>query len=196
MVLNARALRRLSPAEAEKIRGKKSRQDIYLILEDVLDTYNIGGFFRLADAVGAKAVYLCGACATPPNHRIVKASVGTYQLVPWQYFSDSLEAIRELKTLGVSIFAVEQTKTARDYRRADYVGPVAFLFGNESYGLGDEALEAVDGCVEIPMYGFNKSLNVMVAAGIVLYEALNRFHSFPVRRSILARLLPCRRWRA
>lgn len=175
MVLDAQSLRRLKPEEAEKIRQSRSSKDIYIILDNVLDTYNIGGFFRLADAVGAKGVYLCGGCATPPNHRIVKASVGTYQLVDWQYFSDVSMAIEEVRSLGASVFAVEQTEKSQDYRRVDYKSPAAFLFGNESYGLSETALGLIDVAVEIPMYGFNKSLNVMVAAGLVLYEAINYF---------------------
>ena len=193
MVLNAKTLRNLPSNEAKKIYQQKKRQDIYIILDDVLDTYNIGGFFRLADAIGAKCIYLCGACATPPNHRIVKASVGTFQLVAWEYRTNVLEAITELRSLGAAVVAVEQTEGALDYRQTKYQRPTAFVFGNESYGLSAEVLRAVDKSVEIPMYGFNKSLNVMVAAGLVLYEALNSFPALPVRPSLLTRLLPCRR---
>ncbi|MCF7860539.1 TrmH family RNA methyltransferase [Patescibacteria group bacterium] len=193
MVLNAQKLRNLEPQTAEKFRKNRKTQDIYIILDNVLDTYNIGGFFRLADAIGAKCVYLCGDCATPPNHRIVKASVGTFQLVTWKYRANVLEVITELRSLGAAVVAVEQTEGALDYRQTKYQRPTAFVFGNESYGLSEEILQVVDKSVEIPMYGFNKSLNVMVAAGLVLYEALNSFPNLPVRPSILARLLPYRR---
>ncbi|MDD2680968.1 MAG: TrmH family RNA methyltransferase [Patescibacteria group bacterium] len=177
MVLNAKNLRNLKPGEAEQIKKRRLQQPIYIILDNVLDTYNIGGFFRLADAVGASCLYLCGSCATPPNHRIVKASVGTYQLVPWRYCLNASEAIFELKSLGVSIYAVEQAPQARNYLITKYIKPAAFLFGNESEGLSEDILKLVDGVVEIPMHGFNKSLNVMVAAGLVLYQALESINS-------------------
>jgi len=193
MVLNAKTLRNLEPHTAEKFRKNRKTQEIYIILDNVLDTYNIGGFFRLADAIGAKCIYLCGDCATPPNHRIVKASVGTVQLVPWQYRLSALRAIEEVKSLGASVFAVEQSLKSKDYQQVKYKKPSAFVFGNESYGLSDELLKIVDKTVEIPMYGYNKSLNVMVAAGLVLYEALNSFPALPVRPSLLTRPLPCRR---
>ncbi|MBN2884855.1 TrmH family RNA methyltransferase [Patescibacteria group bacterium] len=192
MVLNAKILRNLDPQAAEKFRKTRKTQEIYIILDNVLDTYNIGGFFRLADAIGAKCVYLCGDCATPPNHRIVKASVGTFQLVTWKYCASVLEAIKEVRSFGASVFAVEQSLKSKDYQQVKYQQPSAFVFGNESYGLSEEILEVVDKSVEIPMYGFNKSLNVMVAAGLVLYEALNSFQALPNRSSLLARLLPCR----
>jgi len=192
MVLDAKTLRNLKPKEAEEIKKSRFQQPVYIILENVLDTYNIGGFFRLADAIGAKCIYLCGDCATPPNHRIVKASVGTFQLVTWKYCASVLEAIKEVRSFGATVIAVEQSSASRDYRRVKYRRPSAFIFGNESYGLSKEVLQLVDKSVEIPMYGFNKSLNVMVAAGLVLYEALNSFQALPSRSSLLARLLPCR----
>lgn len=173
MILNAKTLRNLKPEEADRIKKQRRKQPLYIILADVLDTYNIGGFFRLADAVGATCLYLCGQCAVPPNHRIVKASVGTHQLVPWRYFATAEEAIDELRNLGAGIYAVEQSSKAKNYLKIKYKKPLAFIFGNESEGLPENILKLVDATVEIPMYGFNKSLNVMIAAGIVLYQAIN-----------------------
>ena len=161
---------------SEEIKKLRPRRPLYLILENVLDTYNIGGFFRLADAVGAEKIYLCGGSATPPDPKIIKASVGTYKLVPWEYKKTASEAVQELKAIKrMRIIAVEQSSGSLDYRDIAYRLPVAFLFGNETSGLSDEALNSVDGVAEVPMYGINKSLNVMVAAGVVLYRALERW---------------------
>lgn len=174
MTLDSRALRRLDSGRAEHIRKGIKRLPIYFILEDVLDTYNIGGFFRLADAVAASGLYICGQSATPPDSKIKKASVGAYQLVPWQYFADAEEAIWELKRQGVKVIAVEQTEGARPYLEMDYDLPVAFVFGNETEGIKATTLSACDGAVEIPMRGVNESLNVMVAAGVVVYTAISQ----------------------
>lgn len=174
MILNADKLRRLSPEEAKDILAKRKTRPIYIVLENVLDTYNIGGFFRLADAVGAKGLYLSGDCALPPDPKIKKASIGTYQIVPWHYRRQATEIIKDLKeNEGCRVIAVEQDKRSRDFREIDYSGPIAFVFGNESFGLSKEALKLVDEIAEIPMHGFNKSLNVMVAAGLVVYQALD-----------------------
>lgn len=178
MTLNSRELRKINPALSEKIKKERSYQPLYIVLEDVLDTYNIGGFFRLAEAIGAAKLYLCGGCATPPDSKITKASVGAYQLVPWEYKATALEAIQDIKKIKkIKVIAVEQTASALDYRKLKYRFPIAFVFGNETSGLSSEALSFVDKSVEVPMYGINKSLNVMVAAGIVLYKSLEKLSS-------------------
>lgn len=176
MTFNSRELRTMEPARAEAVKKKIKKFPLYIILENVLDTYNIGGFFRLADAVAARKIYLCGETATPPDPKIRKAAVGTDKLVPWQYRASAAEAIAELKKRNKSlrVIAVEQTKRSRDYRDSAYHWPLVFVFGNETFGLSAETLAAVDDIIELPMFGANKSLNVMVAAGISLYWALNK----------------------
>lgn len=177
MVLNAKTLRSLTEEEANNLKKNRKRNPIYIILEDILDTYNIGGFFRLADAISAEKVYLCGSCATPPNHKIVKSSVGTYQLVDWEYCKDALSAIKKVKRKKAKIIAVEQSSKSQDFRTLESVVPAAFLFGNESDGLKEKTLKKAEIIAEVPMYGFNKSLNVMVAAGIILYQVIDSIPS-------------------
>lgn len=175
MTLNSRELRKINPELSEKIKKERAYQPLYIILEDVLDTYNIGGFFRLAEAIGATKLYLCGGCATPPDTKITKASVGAYQLVPWEYKPSAQAAIAEIRKIKrIKVIAVEQTIKSVDYRSLKYRFPLAFVFGNETTGLSQAAEELVDAAVEVPMYGINKSLNVMVAAGIVLYKSLEK----------------------
>lgn len=170
MILNAKSLRTLSEFEAKKLRKQKKTNPVYIILDNVLDTYNIGGFFRLADAIAAEKIYLCGTCSFPPDPKIVKASVGTCQLVDWEYCPDVSEVIEKLKKNKIPVIAVEQSDNSKDFRLIEKSLPAAFLFGSESYGLKEEILKKVDFISEVPMYGFNKSLNVMIAAGVVLYE--------------------------
>lgn len=184
MSLNSKELRAISEAEAGRLAAGLKRNRIYLVLEDVLDTYNIGGFFRLADAIAAEKVYLCGGTATPPDHKIVKASVGAYKLVPWEYCATAEEALKKLRKIrGLSILAVEQHQTAQDYRSVSYRLPLAFVFGHETTGIKEETLASVDGVIELPMHGINRSLNVMVAAGIALYHALEAASIRPASRS-------------
>ncbi|NMB84286.1 RNA methyltransferase [Candidatus Roizmanbacteria bacterium] len=171
MKLNARQLREVSEKEiSDKLKGIK-RRPIYFILENVYDTYNVGGLFRLADAIGVAKLYLCGEMETPPNHKIKKASIGTYKIVPWEYRQSVKEAIEELRqNYKIQIIAVEQDKNSVSYAKADYSLPVALIFGNETYGVHPETLKLVDQIVEIPMWGVNKSLNVIVSAAIVSYH--------------------------
>ncbi len=172
MKLVARELRASQPTKSDL--KKIKRRQIYIICDNVLDTYNIGSIFRLADAVAAKKMYLCGRSETPPNSRIAKASVGTDKWVPWQYASAAVEAIAKVKSekSKCKVIAIEQSPRAVDYRKANYELPIAFVVGNETEGLSRRILSMADEVVEIPMFGVNKSLNVMVSLAIVLYEAI------------------------
>lgn len=174
--LGAETLRIKTPTEEELEKVRKTRQEIYIILDDVLDTYNIGSIFRLADAVGAKKIYLCRGSETPPNSRIQKASVGTWQWTEWEYFEKTTDAIEKLKkeVPNIKIVGVELDARAIDYTQADYSIPVALVVGHESDGISKEVLEICDEIVELPQLGINKSLNVMVSLGIVLYEVLEK----------------------
>ncbi|MDH7476305.1 MAG: TrmH family RNA methyltransferase [Microgenomates group bacterium] len=194
MKLNAEELRRLEEERARGVIKKVKRNPIYFILEDIYDTYNIGGLFRLADALAVEKMYLVGETETPPNSRIKKASIGTYKIVDWQYFKTTSEAINELNSKlnppaggpklknkkpennildtprsTLHIVAVEQSPKSVPYNKAKYHFPLALIFGNESFGVKEETLKMVDQIVEIPMYGVNKSLNVIIAAAIVGY---------------------------
>lgn len=152
------------------------RQEIYIILDDVLDTYNVGSIFRLADAVGAKKVFLCGRTETPPNSRIKKASINTWQWTPWEHVPTASEAIRNLKLeiRNLNVVAVEQDPKSVPFDTFDYKLPIALVVGNETDGCSKETLDLCDSIVELPMFGINTSLNVMVTLGIVLYKAIEK----------------------
>ncbi len=157
----------------EEIKQNLKRNPIYIICDNVIDTYNIGSIFRLADAVGAEKVFLCGVSETPPNTRIKKASINTTEWVTWEYFEKTEDAIAHLRkeVPEVQIVAVEQDTRSVHFQKADYHLPIAFVVGNETTGSPKEVLDMCDQIVEIPMWGVNKSLNVMVSLGIVLFNA-------------------------
>jgi 23S rRNA (guanosine2251-2'-O)-methyltransferase len=170
--LDAGQLRTTVPT-ADQISSIK-KNDIYIILDNVLDTYNVGSIFRLADAVAAKEVILCGETLTPPNTRIKKASINTTEWVNWKYCKTAEEAIEDLRFMihDLRVYAVEQSEKSKQYDKVDYQLPLAITVGNETYGVSKDVLEMADEIVEIPMFGENKSLNVMVSCGIVLFEVI------------------------
>ncbi len=172
MKLNARELREVDENEAKARLKHLKRQPIYFILENIYDTYNIGGLFRLADALAIEKMYLCGETEIPPNSRIKKASIGTYKVVPWEYKKTAKEATAELSNCYIA--AVEQHPSAVSYTQTEYKFPLALIFGNETYGVTPETLKLADRIVEIPMWGINRSLNVIVSAAIVSYYAINK----------------------
>lgn len=169
--LNAAQLRQVTGNRGQ-VTGKKN--EIYIILDDVMDTYNVGGIFRLADAVGAKKVYLCGKTETPPNPRIKKSSINTTEVVEWEYCESALDAVHKCKVQSekCKVIAIEQSPKSIQYDKFEYKIPLALIVGNESYGVSKEVLNLCDGVVEIPMFGVNISLNVIVSLGIVVYHVL------------------------
>ncbi len=172
--LGAKELRTTQSSDDQKQMLKKN--PIYIICDNILDTYNTGSIFRLADAVAATKVYLCGITETPPNTRIKKASINTTEWVEWEYCSTTIEAIEKVrkKVPGVQVVLVEQDKKSIPFDKAEYAFPIALVVSNESSGAAREVLDTADMIVEMPMFGVNKSLNVMVSLGIVLYQAIQR----------------------
>lgn len=168
--LGAKQLRvkKPSPGETAKIK----RHPIFIILDNVLDTYNTGAIFRLADAVAAEKIFLCGDTEIPPDHKIFKASVGTYRWVPWEYQETGVQAIEKLrqKLPKIKIVAIEQGKENIPYFQFKPSLPLALVVGNETKGISKEVLKETDYALEIPMWGVNKSLNVMVSLTIVLFK--------------------------
>ncbi len=172
--LNAYTLRRISK---NSILPSPKTKNIYLILDNVLDTYNIGGLFRLAEALGVKRLFICGETAdTPPNPRIQKASIGTHHIVPWQYFKTASEAILTLKNEvpNISIVAIEQAESSENLYESNFTLPIAIVVGNETHGCCEATLSKCDKIIEIPMWGANISLNVIVSAGIAGFEVMRQ----------------------
>ncbi|MDP1723066.1 MAG: TrmH family RNA methyltransferase [Candidatus Gottesmanbacteria bacterium] len=171
--LNAQQLRTTQPDPVVAHAVKKN--PITIILDNVLDTYNVGSIFRLADAVAAERVILCGQTLTPPNSRIKKASINTWGWVEWQYASTAIEAIAELKIQNskLKVVAVEQDARSKPFAEVTYEFPIALVVGHESNGVSKEVLDMADTIVELPMWGINRSLNVMVSLGIVLYQIMS-----------------------
>lgn len=172
--LNAKELRTYQgDPPSLKLRWAK-KNPIYIVLDNVLDTYNIGSIFRLADAVAAEEVIITGQAEVPPNTRIKKASINTTNWVKWRYVSTAVEAIAKLRReiREIRVMGVEQGDKSIPYTKMKIELPVAVVVGNETNGVSKEVLEICDQIVEIPMWGVNKSLNVMVSLAIVLYKII------------------------
>ena len=151
--------------EAEKNR-------IIVVLENIRSMQNVGSVFRTADAFLVEAVYLIGYTPQPPHRDIHKTALGATETVAWKYFSKTADAIAELKVEGYKLYGIEQVENSimlNDFvRTAD--DKIALIFGNEAEGVEQETLRACDACIEIPQFGMKHSLNISVAAGVVLWE--------------------------
>ncbi len=172
MSLDSHQLRKTKLSIAKKIGKTTKKQEIVLVLDNVLDTYNIGSFFRLADAIGAQKIYLCGPVVTPPNIKIHRASIGTWKFVPWQHYENTNECLEYLRKNNYFLVACEQDEKSVSYKKAHYKFPLALIVGSEVNGISKNTLKLIDQIVEIPMFGINKSLNVLVAASVISYHIL------------------------
>lgn len=148
---------------------------VSVILHDIRSSENVGSIFRTADAAGAVKLYLTGYTPAPKdrfgrkNAKLAKTALGAEDFVPWESPAGILALIRELKAEGVRVAAVEQDPRSIPYDSYPATGPVAFIFGNEVDGVPKDVLDIADDIVEIPMRGRKESLNVSVAAGVVLF---------------------------
>jgi len=149
---------------------------IIIVLDNIRSQNNIGSVFRTADAFLLQRIYLCGITATPPHREIHKTALGATESIDWRYFEHTCDALSALHAEGYAIIAVEQTDNSIPLDK--YSPPpgkkLAFLFGNEVNGIEDRLLKFVDSCIEIPQFGTKHSLNISVAAGIVLWDVLTK----------------------
>ena len=147
---------------------------VIALLENVRSAYNVGSVFRTADAFLIEAVYISGYTAKPPHKEISKTALGAQDSVEWIYFENTKMAIEQLKQNQYSIFAVEQVANSISLEKLSELNldKIAFIFGNEVSGVEQETISLCDGCIEIPQFGMKHSLNISVAAGIVLWEAV------------------------
>ncbi|MEJ7674011.1 MAG: RNA methyltransferase [Chitinophagaceae bacterium] len=145
---------------------------LIVVLENIRSMHNVGSVFRTADAFLINAVYICGYTAQPPRKEIDKTALGATETVDWRYFSTSKDAVEELRKNEYKIFAIEQVEKSIFLEKFMEVNAdkVAFIFGNEVSGVETETISLCDGCIEIPQFGMKHSLNISVAAGIVLWE--------------------------
>ncbi|MBV9988183.1 MAG: RNA methyltransferase [Chitinophagaceae bacterium] len=147
------------------------KNPVMVVLDNIRSMHNVGSVFRTADAFRAEGICLCGYTPQPPHRDIHKTALGATESVDWLYFSSTLEAVAALKVKGYRLFAVEQAEGSISLEKFEPPdGNIAVVFGNEVGGVDAEVLKHCDGCIEIPQLGTKHSLNISVAAGIVLWK--------------------------
>lgn len=148
------------------------KQPLVVVLDCVRSLYNVGSVFRTSDAFRLSGVCLCGITAQPPHPEIHKTALGAEDSVPWRYFRQTEEAMQWLREMGYTLLAVEQCEGStmlQDFQ-PEPAGKYAVVLGNEVKGVQQHIVDMCDGCLEIPQFGTKHSLNVSVAAGIVLWH--------------------------
>ncbi|MES2134714.1 MAG: RNA methyltransferase [Patescibacteria group bacterium] len=154
-----------------------SSPTLSVILHNIRSAQNVGSVFRTADAVGVGKIYLTGYTPAPLDRfgradgKIAKTALGAEQVIAWESCKSASALIKRLKKEGVRVVAVEQARSAVSYTKWQPKFPTALILGNEVLGVSSALLRVCDEIVEIPMRGKKESLNVSVAAGIILFKA-------------------------
>jgi 23S rRNA (guanosine2251-2'-O)-methyltransferase len=150
---------------------------VSVLLDNVRSLYNVGSFFRTADAAGLEKLYLCGITGHPPGRAIAKTALGAEESVPWEHSWAPLSVLRSLRAAGREIAAIETSVRAVDLFDWTPRFPVCVVFGHEVEGVQPEVSALCDTHVRIPMLGAKHSLNVATAGGVVVYELLRKYRA-------------------
>ena len=177
-------MRKLANSELERKSVEAFKEakktPISIVLDNIRSLHNIGSVFRTSDAFLIEKIYLCGITAVPPHKEIHKTALGATETVAWEYQKNVVDVLKSLKSENTTIYAVEQVENAVFL---DSFQPIpqqkyALIFGNEVYGVSQEAIRLSDGCIEIPQLGTKHSLNIAVSAGIVIWDFYQKMNKW------------------
>ncbi|MFA6277311.1 MAG: RNA methyltransferase [Pedobacter sp.] len=169
-------MRKLKLDELNRVDVKEFKEQdklpVVVVLDNVRSMHNVGSVFRTADGFSIEKVILCGITAQPPHREIEKTALGATQSVDWIHFEDTSVAIDTLRQKGYEIIAIEQAEnsTMLNVFKPDLTKKYALIFGNEVNGVSDEVMQKIDNCIEIPQFGTKHSFNIVISAGIVLWD--------------------------
>ncbi len=151
---------------------KRKKRDVIIILDNLRSLNNIGSCFRTSDAFLIKKIYLVGITGSPPNTDIDRTALGATESVDWEYVSCISNIEKELKDDGWKIALVEQTDQSIDLKSFNpkKEEKIAFVFGNEVFGVSEESLKCADIAIEIPQFGTKHSFNITISLGIILWD--------------------------
>ena len=161
----------MTPARYARLRAILDRRqpDLTVLMDNLQKPHNVSAVIRTCDAVGVHEVH---AVSDAPSFRARRSSAGgTGRYVGVRLHPTTAAAIESLRARGFRVLAAHLAPDARDFRSVDYTLPTAILLGTEKDGVGPETEAEVDGSIVIPVLGAVASLNVSVAAAVILYEA-------------------------
>jgi len=155
---------------------EQEKLPVAVVLDNVRSMHNVGSIFRTCDGFAVEQVCLCGITSQPPHREIEKTALGATQSINWIYYTDTIEAVEHFRKKGYKIIAVEQAENSIMLNEFDakHNEKYALIFGNEVNGVSDEVMNVIDTCIEIPQFGTKHSFNIVVSAGIVLWDFFSK----------------------
>lgn len=160
---------------------QQKKLPVTVILDSVRSMHNVGSIFRTADGFAIEQVILCGITGRPPHREIEKTALGATQSIKWQYFAETVDALAVLRAEGYQIIAIEQAEKSimlHEFMPLEEE-KYALIFGNEVNGVSEEVMQLIDKCIEIPQFGTKHSFNIVVSAGIVLWDFFAKLNLNP-----------------
>jgi len=148
---------------------RRRQPDLTVLLENVHKPHNLSAILRSCDAVGVLEAHAVNPTGGVPTFN--ETSGGSHKWVYLRVHPDIQTAIGHLREKGFRIYATALREDAQDFREVDYTQPTAILLGAEKWGVSEEALALADSAIQVPMFGMVQSLNVSVAAAVILFEA-------------------------
>jgi len=155
-------------------RHEKSKYDLVVLLDSVTDPQNLGSIIRTAHCCGANGVIIPGNRAASVTASVAKVSAGAVQYLPTAMVVNLVRTIEYLKERGFWIYGADAV-ARMDIRAPDYEGNIALVMGSEGRGIRPLIRKKCDFLISIPMRGQVASLNVSVAAGVILFEILGKW---------------------
>jgi 23S rRNA (guanosine2251-2'-O)-methyltransferase len=152
---------------------EQGKTPLILVLDGVTDVRNFGSIARSAECAGVDAIIISLRGSAQINSEAIKASAGALNKIPVCRVDSMVSTVQYLKEAGLAIFAISE-KGDKAYFEEDFDKPLAMIMGDEENGIGDDLLHLADDALLIPMKGQIQSLNVSVAAGIILFEILKK----------------------
>ena len=185
---------------ASEERRKEERGQLAVLLDSIRSAWNVGSILRSADGFGFAQAYLCGITPTPASEAVRKTSLGAEESVPWSYHKDAVELVKNLKSQGWQVLALEENERATSLIRSTSAwrrvsihpsSPLRYaqdysttgrhsarrevlVVGNEVTGVDPGLIELCDRIYSIPMRGQKRSFNVAIAFGIAAYALMER----------------------
>lgn len=160
----------MTPTRFERIKQMlvQRQTDLTVLMEEVHKPHNVAALIRSCDAVGIHEAHV----VWNQNYSLrVGTSLGAHHWVGMHEHSDIRSAVTHLKDQGMQVLVTHLSDKAVDFRQVDYTAPTAIILGQEKFGATDEAIALADKEIIVPMVGMTVSLNVSVAAAVILYEA-------------------------
>lgn len=146
---------------------------VEVLLDNIRSTFNVGAMFRTADGAGLERLHLCGLTPTPDHPKVAKTALGAEHAVPWQAWTNALDAAANARQRGLRIWALEVGQNALSlFETAPLLRspqPILLIVGNEVSGIDPDLLAQAERCIWIPMHGYKRSLNVAIAFGVIAY---------------------------